>query len=175
MSMHLFRAARKAPRRRPLTIMAGGAPGDIKSALPVLQLLGNVTHVGPVGSGQLAKLANQLIVGVTIGAVAEVLILAGAGGADIGRVCQALQGGFADSTILRQHGARMVERAFEPGGHASTQLKDLTTARQLADRHSLKLPFLELAERLYGSMCEHGMSERDHSALFLEIEGLGKT
>lgn len=157
-------------RAATLTIMAGGDVDDIQKAMPVLQLLGKVTRVGPVGSGQLAKLANQLIVGVTIGAVAEALILAAAGGADIGSVCQALQGGFADSTILRQHGARMVERRFEPGGHATTQLKDLVTARALADSYSLQLPFLELSERLYRSMCDHGLSERDHSALFLELE-----
>lgn len=157
-----------------LTIMAGGNANDVEDAMPVLRLLGNVTHVGPAGAGQIAKLANQLIVGVTIGAVAEALILAAAAGADIPRVCQALQGGFADSAVLRQHGERMVNRAFDPGGHASTQLKDLATAQQLAALHGLELPFLKLAEQLYGSMCDHGLSERDHSALYLEIERMGR-
>jgi 2-hydroxy-3-oxopropionate reductase len=153
-----------------LTVMAGGEVNDVEAARPVLERFGKVTHVGPVGSGQLAKLANQLIVGVTIGAVAEALLLAGAGGADAGLVCQALQGGFADSTILRQHGVRMVTRSFEPGGHATTQLKDLSTAGAFADERGLRLPFLTLAEELYQSMCDRGIGDLDHSALFLELE-----
>ena len=157
-----------------LTIMAGGEAADIEEARAVLQLLGTVTHVGPVGTGQLAKLANQLIVGVTIGAVAEALLLARAGGADVGRVCQALRGGFADSPILRQHGARMVGGAFAPGGHASTQLKDLMTAVTSAGQHKLRLPFLALAERLYQSMCDHGLGDLDHSALYLELERMSR-
>jgi 2-hydroxy-3-oxopropionate reductase len=111
---------------------------------------------------------------VTIGAVAEALLLAGAGGADIPLVCQALQGGFADSTILRQHGARMAERSFEPGGYATTQLKDMATARQFAELHGLHLPFTALAERLYQSLCERNLGALDHSALFLELEHQGR-
>jgi len=157
-----------------LTIMAGGETADIEEARPVLQLLGTVTHVGPVGTGQLCKLANQLIVGITIGAVAEALLLAREGGADVGRVCQALRGGFADSAILRQHGARMVGGAFSPGAHASTQLKDLTTAGAFANQYKLRLPFLALAERLYRSMCDHGLGDLDHSALYLELERMSR-
>ena len=157
-------------RAASLTIMAGGEVADVEVARQTLSSLGRLTHVGPVGSGQLAKLANQVIVGVTIGAVAEALLLAGSGGADIALVCQALQGGFADSTILRLHGTRMAKGSFEPGGHASTQLKDLATARQLAGQQGLHLPLLALAERLYQSMCERGLGDLDHSALYLELE-----
>ncbi len=157
-------------RAASLTIMAGGEVADVEAARRALSPLGRLTHVGPVGSGQLAKLANQVIVAVTIGAVAEALLLAGSGGADIALVCQALQGGFADSTILRQHGSRMARGSFEPGGHASTQLKDLSTARELAERQGQRLPFLALAERLYQSMCARGLGELDHSALYLELE-----
>lgn len=157
-----------------LAIMAGGEAADVEGALPVLQLLGTVTHVGSVGTGQLAKLANQLIVGVTIGAVAEALLLARAGGADVGRVCHALRGGFADSPILRQHGARMAGRSFSPGAYASTQLKDLATAGASAEEYQLRLPFLSLAERLYQSMCDHGRGDLDHSALYLELERVSR-
>jgi 2-hydroxy-3-oxopropionate reductase len=157
-------------RAATLSIMAGGESQDVERARPLLQILGTMTHVGPLGSGQLAKLANQLIVGVTIGAVAEALLLAAAGGAEVGLVCRALQGGFADSAILRQHGQRMAERSFQPGAHATTQLKDLVTARHFADAHGLDLPFLSLAERLYQAMCVHGLGDLDHSALLLELE-----
>jgi 3-hydroxyisobutyrate dehydrogenase-like beta-hydroxyacid dehydrogenase len=160
----------KGAQAATLTIMAGGDAPDVLEAESLLQPLGKLTHVGPVGAGQLAKLANQLIVGVTIGAVAEALLLAGRGGADIGAVREALLGGFADSTILRQHGQRMVTGSFEPGAHVTTQLKDMATAQELARSQSQHLPFLELAAQLYRSACEHGLADRDHSALYLELE-----
>jgi 2-hydroxy-3-oxopropionate reductase len=152
-----------------LTIMAGGAPEDVADARPMLETLGRVTHVGPIGAGQLAKLANQLIVGISIGAVAEALLLAQAGGADAAAVAQALQGGFADSTVLRQHGQRMLARSFTPGAHVTTQLKDLSTATDFAQRHGLHLPLLGLATSLYASAATHGLADQDHSALYLEI------
>ena len=152
-----------------LTIMAGGEGTAIEHAREVLETMGGVTHVGPAGSGQLAKLANQTIVGITIDAVSEALLLVEAGGADPALVHQALIGGFADSTILRQHGKRMITRQFEPGGKAELQLKDLRTARELAETLGLDLPVLKLTEALYRDMCAHGRSELDHSALYLEL------
>lgn len=152
-----------------LVILAGGGAAEIDRLAPIFAPLGRVTRVGPVGSGQLAKLANQLIVGVTIGAVAEALILAEAGGADPAAVRAALLGGFADSTILRQHGARMVERDFAPGAHATTQLKDLTTVASLARSLKLDLPFATLAQHEFTAMCETARGALDHSALYLAI------
>ncbi len=152
-----------------LSIMAGGNTADIERLRPVLQPLGRLTHVGPVGSGQLAKLANQLIVGVTIGAVAEALLLVEAGGADAVAVREALLGGFADSTILRQHGERMLARSFAPGARAEVQLKDLRTGLEQAKAFGCELPFLTLAGHLYQQMCEGPRSGLDHSALYLEI------
>ncbi len=152
-----------------LTIMAGGEGTAIEHAREVLETMGDVTHVGPAGSGQLAKLANQTIVGITIDAVSEALLLVEAGGADPALVHQALIGGFADSTILRQHGKRMITRQFEPGGKAELQLKDLRTARELAESLGLDLPVLKLTEALYRDMCAHGRSQLDHSALYLEL------
>lgn len=153
-----------------LTIMVGGAAQDFDDAAPVFAPLGRAVHVGPVGSGQLAKLANQVIVGVTIAAVSEALILAEAGGADAAAVRDALIGGFADSTILRQHGQRMIERNFTPGGHATTQLKDLKTASDHAASLGRSLPFLNLCRDEYEAMCGHDMGDYDHSGLYLELE-----
>jgi len=153
-----------------LTIMVGGKAQDFERASAVFAPLGRAVHVGPTGSGQLAKLANQVIVGVTIAAVSEALILAEAGGADPAAVREALLGGFADSAILRQHGQRIIERNFIPGGHATTQLKDLTTASNHAASLGRSLPFLNLCREEFEAMCRHDMGDHDHSALFLELE-----
>jgi 2-hydroxy-3-oxopropionate reductase len=152
-----------------LAIMAGGDSVVIASLSAMFAELGRLTHVGPVGSGQLAKLANQLIVGVTIGAVSEALLLAEAGGADPEAVRDALLGGFAESAILRQHGARMVERDFAPGAHATTQLKDLETIQDLAAALALELRFAALAREQFGRMCAGSGASLDHSALYLEM------
>jgi 2-hydroxy-3-oxopropionate reductase len=149
--------------------MAGGDSVVIASLSAMFAELGRLTHVGPVGSGQLAKLANQLIVGVTIGAVSEALLLAEAGGADPEAVRDALLGGFAESAILRQHGARMVERDFAPGAHATTQLKDLETIQDLAAALALELRFAALAREQFGRMCAGSGASLDHSALYLEM------
>ena len=101
--------------------MAGGEASTVDALAPAFAPLGRVTHIGPTGAGQLAKLANQLIVASSICAVAEALLLAERGGADPARVREALLGGFADSTVLRQHGLRMVEGNFAPGGPPSTR------------------------------------------------------
>jgi 3-hydroxyisobutyrate dehydrogenase-like beta-hydroxyacid dehydrogenase len=118
----------KGAKAGSLAIMAGGDATAIRHVEPVFAPLGHMTHVGPVGSGSLAKLANQAIVATTITAVAEALLLVERGGADPARVREALLGGFADSTILRQHGRRMVEGDFVPGGPAKYQVKDTSTA-----------------------------------------------
>lgn len=152
-----------------LTIMAGGDGQAVARAADMLATMGRVTHVGPVGCGQLAKLANQIIVGITIDAVAEALILTEAGGGDVVAVRKALLGGFADSTILRQHGERMITHNFAPGGKAEVQLKDLKTSRQLAESLDLDLPALRLTESLYQEMCDEGQGQLDHSGLYLYL------
>lgn len=156
-----------------LTIMAGGDEQVVAAVGDVLACMGRVTRVGPVGCGQLAKLANQTIVGITIGAVAEALLLVEAGGGDAAAVRDALLGGFADSTILRQHGARMISGDFEPGAKSETQLKDLRTARDLADSLGIELPALELVESLYRQMCNEGLGTLDHSGLILHLRNRG--
>ena len=152
-----------------LTIMAGGEAADIARALPVLQVLGRVTHVGPHGAGQLAKLANQMIVGITIGAVAESLLLAARGGADMAKVREALMGGFADSRILQLHGQRMVERDFVKRAAMTVQLKDLRNAVGTAAELDFEAPIARLFERLYREAVDGGLADLDHSALFIEL------
>ena len=155
-----------------LAIMAGGDAETFAAMQPVFAALGQATHVGPNGCGQLAKLANQIIVAITIGAVSEALILAGGGGADRAKVREALQGGFASSRILTEHGQRMVNRAFEPGGPAKFQLKDLRNALSAADRLGLDLPITKLLHGLFDAMVQSGKGDMDHSGLLTHLEAL---
>lgn len=153
-----------------LAIMAGGEAAAFARVRPVLEAMGRATHVGPAGSGELAKLCNQIIVANTIAAVAEALLLAARGGADPAAVRAALLGGFADSTILRLHGQRMIARDFRPGGYARLQLKDVRTAVGHARGLALDLPVTALVERLFEDMVAHGDAELDHAGLIREIE-----
>lgn len=155
-----------------LAIMVGGEASDVARAKSVFAALGQMVHVGPVGSGQLAKLVNQLIVGVTIGAVAEGLTLAAAGGADPARVQQAILGGFARSRVLKEHGQRMLERNFTPGGTVATQLKDLESVLDVARRCGVVLPLTEQVTQQFQVLAMSGRQELDHSALILQLEQL---
>lgn len=153
-----------------LAIMAGGDSAAFESARAVFEVMGRPTLIGPSGSGQLAKLANQAIVGITIGAVAEALLLAAAGGADPAKVRDALSGGFADSTILKLHGERMLERAWNPGGRVRTQVKDLRTILAEAAALGLQLPLASKVTELFEAGVQSGFGDYDHSALLLELE-----
>ena len=155
-----------------LSIMAGGSEEDIDRALPVFQAMGKCTRIGPVGAGQLAKLANQAIVGITIGAVSEALLLAEKGGADPEAVREALLGGFAGSRILELHGRRMIDRNFEPGAPARIQLKDMGMILDEARAEGLTLPLAQQVHNEYLSLVANGHSEVDHSGLLLELEHL---
>ena len=150
-----------------LSIMVGASESDMQRVKPILDVLGKqVVHVGDVGSGQIAKAANQIIVGLTIGAVAEAFALARDGGADLDKVWQALSGGFADSRILQLHGRRMIEQNFVAGGTARTQHKDLSQALTFADSNATNLPSTELCRDLYEKLIRQGDGQMDHSALF---------
>lgn len=154
-----------------LAIMAGGSDAAMETAMPVFRVLGkNITHVGEVGAGQVAKAANQIIVGLTIGAVAEALTLARRSGVDPAKVRAALQGGFAASRILEVHGERMITGSFEPGGKAVTQRKDLFQALALAKSTGLELPATALNMALYDRLIAEGDGELDHSALVKIID-----
>ncbi|MBA3698455.1 MAG: NAD(P)-dependent oxidoreductase [Planctomycetes bacterium] len=149
-----------------LAIMVGGAAGDVERAKPILSVLGRPTHVGPSGAGQIAKLANQVIVGITLGAVAEALTLAARAGADPAAVRTALSGGFADSRILQEHGARMLAGDFTPGGTVKNQIKDLITAIALADESHLDLPLLHATRAQFQAIADTLGDQLDHSAIF---------
>lgn len=152
-----------------LSIMVGGTEDDFAAAAPLFAALGKAVRIGPKGTGQLAKLVNQLAVASTIVAVSEALMLAEAGGADPARVREALLGGFAGSRILEEHGRRMIERNFVPGGPAKYQIKDTAAAKSLAAGLGLDLPMLDLADRLFCDLVANGGGDLDHSALFLEL------
>ncbi len=152
-----------------LAIMAGGEPADFERARPLLAVLGRPTHVGPSGAGQLAKLANQMIVGITIGAVAEALLLCEKGGADSAKVREAIAGGFADSRVLQLHGQRMVERDFTKRAAIAVQLKDMRNALATAREIGFDAPITELFAHLFHQASEHGLADLDHSALFVEL------
>ncbi len=152
-----------------LAIMVGGEAQDFEQAKEILQVLGKATHVGPHGSGQLAKLANQMIVGITIGAVAEALLLCAKGGADMAKVREAIVGGFAQSRILELHGQRMIERDFAPRARMTVQLKDMRNALDTAASLDFDAPITSLFEQLYAQAIDHGLSDLDHSGLFVEL------
>ncbi|MFQ5755074.1 MAG: NAD(P)-dependent oxidoreductase [Acidiferrobacterales bacterium] len=154
-----------------LAIMVGGSEAAFARARPIFEALGeNITHVGDVGAGQVAKAANQIIVGLNIGAVAEALTLAKRAGTDPARVRKALAGGFAASRILEVHGKRMIEDSFKPGGKVTTQRKDLAQALELAKQLGVELPATALNLRLYERLIEQGGGELDHSALIKVLE-----
>jgi 3-hydroxyisobutyrate dehydrogenase-like beta-hydroxyacid dehydrogenase len=156
-----------------LAIMAGGAAADFERAEPVLKNLGRPLLVGPPGCGQLAKLCNQLIVGGTLNIVAEALLLAQAGGADVAAVRNAIRGGFAESRILEVHGQRMLERNFLPGGQVKSQTKDMENILAAAGVAGVQLPLTELVTAHYRSLLAL-FPAADQSAILLELERLNR-
>ncbi|MDP6896854.1 MAG: NAD(P)-dependent oxidoreductase [Rhodospirillales bacterium] len=154
-----------------LTIMAGGDDDAMDRAAPLFDVLGaKTTHVGGIGAGQVAKAANQVIVGLTIGAVAEGLSLARKAGIDPAKVREALGGGFADSRILEVHGKRMVDKTFAPGAKSTIQRKDMDQAETLAARLGMEMPATTLNRKLYDRMIAAGHGDLDHAALIAAID-----
>ena len=153
-----------------LAIMVGGEEKVFLETKKILGAMGRPVLVGPTGAGQLAKLANQAIVGITISAVAEAVLLLERGGANLDSVRDALSGGFADSAILQQHGQRMSKRNFESGGSVRTQLKDLQNIQKVAQIFGLELPMVNKVTERYSALSANSLNlEKDHSALFLEL------
>ncbi len=154
-----------------LTIMVGGPEGAFEKVKPLFQLLGkNITLVGGNGDGQTCKVANQIIVGITIEAVAEALLFASKAGADPARVRQALMGGFASSRILEVHGERMVKRNFDPGFRIELHLKDLSLALTGARSLQLSLPMTAICQQVMNAAAAHGGGGWDHSGLVRALE-----
>ena len=157
-----------------LAIMVGGEQDVFNEALDVLKAMGNPTLVGPVGSGQVSKLANQIIVGLTIGAVAEAITLCEKAGANPNKMIKALSGGWADSKILQTHGKRMINKDFTPKGRTSVHLKDMNNILECANSHNTHLPISNLVKEMYKTLVENGHGETDHSSLYKEIERINK-
>ena len=153
-----------------LAIMAGGPKEAVARVMPALSVLGRPVHVGPTGAGQMCKLANQAIVGVTIGVVAEAQLFLEAGGVDTHAMRQALKGGFADSTILQQHGQRMAKRDFAPGALSTLQRKDMLNVLDQAQAQGLHLPLVQaVADRYARYIDQLDGGNRDHAGLFEEL------
>ena len=157
-----------------LAIMVGGEQDIFNRASKILKTMGNPTLVGPVGSGQVSKLANQIIVGLTIGAVAEAVTLCEKAGADPVKMISALSGGWADSKILQTHGKRMIEKDFSPKGKTSTHLKDMNNILDCANNFNTHLPISNLVKEMYKTLVENDHGNKDHSSLYMEIERMNK-
>lgn len=154
-----------------LSIMVGGSQDSFDRAKPLFDLLGkNITLVGGCGDGQVTKIANQIIVGLTIEAVAEALVFASKAGADPAKVRSALMGGFAASRILEVHGERMVKRTFAPGFRISLHQKDLNLALSSARALGVSLPNTASAQELFNSCAANGDGELDHSGMVRALE-----
>ena len=157
-----------------LAIMVGGEQKVFDDVADILKAMGNPTLVGPLSSGQVSKLANQIIVGLTIGAVAEAVTLCEKAGANPNKMIKALSGGWADSKILQTHGKRMIEKDFTPKGRTSVHLKDMNNILECANSYNTHLPISNLVKEMYKSLVENGHGETDHSSLYKEIERINK-
>jgi 2-hydroxy-3-oxopropionate reductase len=154
-----------------LTIMVGGSEAAFERVRPLFQLMGkNITLVGGNGDGQITKVANQIIVALTIEAVGEALLLAAKAGADPARVREALMGGFASSRILEVHGERMVKRTFAPGFRIDLHRKDLNLALATGRQLGVALPNTATAQELFNTCAAHGGGGWDHSAMVRALE-----
>ena len=159
-----------------LTIMVGGSEEDFSRALPIFELMGsNITLVGENGVGQTTKVANQIVVALTIEAVGEALVFASKAGADPSKVRQALLGGLAQSRILEVHGERMIKRTFDPGFRIELHQKDLNLALQGAKSLGVSLPNTATTQELFNSCSANGDSELDHSGLVTALERMSNS
>ena len=157
-----------------LAIMVGGDEETFKNCYELLKKMGNPTLVGPVSSGQISKLANQIIVGVTIGAVAEAITLCEKSGTNPNKMIEALSGGWADSKILQTHGKRMIDKDFTPKGKTTTQLKDMTNIVNAGKAVETHLPISSLIKEMYKDLVADGHGNTDHSSLYNAIEKINK-
>ena len=157
-----------------LAIMVGGEQKIFDEVIDIFKTMGNPTLVGPSGSGQVSKLANQVIVGLTIGAVAEAITLCEKAGANPDKMIKALSGGWADSKILQTHGKRMIDKDFTPKGRTSVHLKDMNNILECANSYNTHLPISNLVKKMYKSLVENGHGETDHSSIYKEIERINK-
>ncbi len=155
---------------RTMTIFVGGQLRTFERHRSLLESMGNATHVGSVGGGQMTKLANQIVVAAAIEGVAEALLFASAAGLDLRVVTQALAGGFADSRVLQEHGDRMIQRNFDAGGKVEHHLESLKSALGIARDLGVDLPVTADVKNMFERLVDRGLGGADHSALLLELE-----
>jgi len=156
-----------------LTIMVGGKAEIFERVLPVFQKLGkNINHIGDHGAGQVTKAANQIIVGLTLQAVAEALIFAKKSGVDPAKVRRAIMGGYAQSRVLELHGQRMLERNFQPGGKITSHRKDINIVLTVAKEMDICLPGTAMISQLFNAVVAHDGADWDHSAIVTVLESM---
>jgi 2-hydroxy-3-oxopropionate reductase len=156
-----------------LTIMVGGKAEIFERVLPVFQKLGkNINHIGDHGAGQVTKAANQIIVGLTLQAVAEALIFAKKSGVDPVKVRRAIKGGYAQSRVLELHGQRMLDRNFQPGGKVKSHRKDLEIVLSVAKEMGICLPGTAMMSQLFNAVVAHDGPDWDHSAIVTVLESM---
>jgi 2-hydroxy-3-oxopropionate reductase len=156
-----------------LTIMVGGKVEIFERVLPIFQKLGkNINHIGDHGAGQVTKAANQIIVGLTLQAVAEALIFAKKSGVDPAKVRRAIMGGYAQSRVLELHGQRMLERNFHPGGKITSHRKDINIVLAVAKEMDICLPGTAMISQLFNAVVAHDGADWDHSAIVTVLESM---
>lgn len=156
-----------------LSIMVGGSPDTFTRVLPLFQVLGSrAVHMGEAGAGQVTKACNQIVVGITIGAVAEALVLGAKAGVDPARIREALLGGFAQSRILEVHGQRMLSGNFKPGFSSRLEIKDLAIVADTARQLRAPAPLTSLVAQLWNSLAAEGGADLDYTALVKVFEKL---
>jgi 2-hydroxy-3-oxopropionate reductase len=156
-----------------LTIMVGGKAKIFEHVLPVFQKLGkNINHIGDHGAGQVTKAANQIIVGLTLQAVAEAFIFAKKSGVDPAKVRQAIMGGYAQSRVLELHGQRMLDRNFQPGGKVKSHHKDLEIVLSVAKELGICLPGTAMISQLFNAVVAHGGADWDQAAIVTVLESM---
>ncbi len=159
-----------------LSVMVGGTEAAFQRALPVFQAMGkNIVRIGESGAGQVTKAANQIIVGLTIEAIGEALVLAAKAGVDPAKVRQALLGGFATSRVLDVHGQRLLDRNFKPGARVRTHYKDLDIALALGKEFQVPLPVTAYVHEMFAALLASGDGNLDHSSLVTVLEKLAQT
>ena len=156
-----------------LTIMVGGKPDIFKRVLPVFEKIGkNINYIGDHGAGQVTKAANQIIVAMTIQAVAEAFIFAKKSGVDPAKVHQAIMGGYAQSRVLELHGKRMLDRNFQPGGKVRSHRKDIEIALSVAREQGICLPGTAMISQLFNALAARGGLDWDHSSVVKALESM---
>jgi len=159
-----------------LSIMIGGKAAAVERAMPIFQALGkNIVYVGEAGAGQVAKAANQVVVGITIAAVSEALVLAAKAGVDPAKVRQVLLGGFAQSKVLDAHGQKMLDRNFKPGFRIRLHEKDMKIALATGSEYGVPLMVTGVVGQMMTAMKGMGNGDLDHSGLVKFVEELAKT